>query len=213
MLEMTAELQRCLAPPRTFHPPSLQHQGLQKQRSVSQAQLRASPGTHPALRGPCLGLSSMLHTGEVRTCARLQGIGTARDTRRSSEKEHSKKVLAIHSLPPGQTLGSAAALRRNQGIQFSCWVPVLAGGDTGQPHTSLQGCGHPYCPSRSPTQQAGSSGGQASREEHALCTQPSPAQPRTHRGFPGATLPASLKPKLTRVSVWCSACSMGLDKR
>lgn len=131
------------------------------------------------------------------------------DTWSRGETEHGKKVLAIHSLPPGQTVGSAVALRRNRSTQFSCWVPGLACGDPGQPHTSRQGYGHHYCASRSPAQQAGWSGGQASRER--ACTL-HPAQPRTHWGISRSYTPCLPKTKPHK-GFRTVQCTMGLDKR
>lgn len=128
-----------------------------KRPSLSQAQ----PEPIPAHTLPCQGHTSlpstMLHTGDVRThVPDSKETGRARDTRSRGAKEHSQKALAIHSLPLGQTLGSAAALVRNQGTHGSPSGSLSwPAGTQGRPHSSLQGCGHPYRPSRGPTRHAG----------------------------------------------------------
>lgn len=60
--------------------------------------------------------------------------GTARDTRSKGGKEHSKGVLAIHSLPLGQTLGSAAALSEDSGHSFPTGSLSWPVGTQGTPH-------------------------------------------------------------------------------
>lgn len=61
---MTAELAQLSTPPPPSVPPAVTKPA--KVVPFSQAQPRSGPGTHPALGGPCLPLSTMLHTGEVR---------------------------------------------------------------------------------------------------------------------------------------------------
>lgn len=121
--------------------------------------------------------------------------GTARDTRSRGEKEHSKEVLAIHSLPLGQTLGSAAALMRNQSIQFSSGFLSWPVRTQGSPIPAGKDMATITAPLEASLSKPG--GGQASRERACTLHQPSHGH---NGGFLGATLPASLKPRLTKVS-------------
>lgn len=178
-----------------------------KQLSNSQAQPRASPGTLPALRGPCLPPEQHAsHRRGQNECARLQGDRHSQRYAEQGEKEHSKVVLATHSLPPGQTLGSAAALSEESGhIVFLLGFCPGLWGHRAAPYQP-KGCGHPYCLSRSPTQQVGGVEAGPPGSEHALCIQSSH---RCTGRLPGAMLPASLKPGLTRISIRCSAHGPG----
>lgn len=192
---MTAELPCCLAPPQDL-PPSLPAASRPAKAAFHQPSTAQGQSRHTSCPARAIpGLSSMLHTGEVRTSVPdSKETGTARDTRSRGEKEHSKKVLAIHSFPPGQTLASAAALRRNQGIQFS--LLGSCPGQWGHRAASYQSAG--LWPSLLPLQKPHSASWVEWRpglQGASMHSAPSPATDT--RGFPGVPLPASLKPRLT----------------
>lgn len=128
--------------------------------------------------------------------------GTAETRRAGVRMSRARRCWPLTAFLQARPWAQLQLSVKNQSTQFSCWIPVLACGDTGQPYTSLQGCGHPYTlPEASLSKLSGVEAGPPA-SKHALCTQPSHGHTG---GFLGATLPASLRPGLTRISVWCGA--------
>lgn len=140
-------------------PTCLQYQGWLKQPSISKAQPRASPSTHPALQEPCLlPEQHASHRRSQNALARLQGDKHSQSrarragVRRSTARRRWQFTAFVQARPWAQLQLSA----RNQDTHHSP-VGTLSwpAGTQGRPHRSLQGCGHPYYSSRSYTEQAG----------------------------------------------------------
>lgn len=152
-----------------------------KRPSLSQALPRANSSIHPALPGPHLPPKHHASQGDVRThVPDSKETGRARDMRSRGAKEHSQKALAIHSLPLGQTLGSAAALSEESGhTRSSQWIPVLACGNTGQASQQPAGLWPSLLPLQRPHSAHWVEWRPDSREQACPLN---PAQPQTHWG-------------------------------
>lgn len=194
---MTAELACCQASPQDPVPYLSAMSRPAEASSISQAQ----PEPVPAHILPCQGHAScpnsMLQMGEARThMPGSEETGTARDTQSRGGKEHSKKALAIHSLPLGQTLGSAAALSEESGhTQFSHWVPVLAWWVPVLPTAACKVVAILTAPPEAPLSKL-ESRGQASRE---LAFTLNSAQSRTHWDTYGSYI--SCIPKIRKMTL------------
>lgn len=111
--------------------------------------------------------------------------GTARDTQSKDGKEHSKGVLAVHSLPLGQTLGSAAVLSEDSGHSFPTGSLPWPVETQGSPTPACRAVAILTALPEAPLSKLGGGEARPLGSEHAPLH---PAQPRTHWGLPGATL-------------------------